>query len=144
MKRIKLTQGKFALVDDWNYERLSKHKWYAQWMDDVKNYYARRFDNHKMISMHREILGLVKGDKRQADHINHNTLDNREQNLRIVNHKQNHFNQKGVKGYSFDKRVGKYQASIRLSGKFIHLGMFDTSEKAHKAYLRVKKRYHRI
>ena len=29
MKRIPLTQNKFAIIDNEDYEELSKHKWYA-------------------------------------------------------------------------------------------------------------------
>jgi len=97
MKQITLTQGQYAIVDDWNYEWLNQWKWCAGWAKNTKSYYAMRrakgeFDRYYTIRMHREILGLKKGDRRQADHINHNTLDNRESNLRIVNNQQNCFN----------------------------------------------------
>jgi len=97
MKQITLTQGQYAIVDDWNYEWLNQWKWCAGWAKNTKSYYAMRrakgeFDRYYIIRMHREILGLKKGDRRQADHINHNTLDNRESNLRIVNNQQNCFN----------------------------------------------------
>lgn len=149
MKRIKLTQNQYTLVDDWNYERLSNHKWCACWNPNNESFYAVR--GHKdannkwcLISMHREILGLSKGDKRQADHINHNTLDNREANLRIVTNSQNHYNRRKTKGYCWHKMAKKYYARIKINGQTINLGLFDTASKARAAYLKAKKKYHKI
>lgn len=148
MKRIPLTQGQFAIVDDKNYEWLSQYKWCAHWKKPTQSFYAARGKrkNGKLyqISMAREILGLKRGDKRHSDHIDHNTLNNRESNLRIVTHQQNNWNQKNVKGYSWNKSKRKYQARIGVDGKLIALGYFGTAEEAHKAYLKEKKLYHKI
>ena len=148
MKRIKLTQGQFAIVDDKHYEWLLQWKWYANWSNGIQSFYAMR--NSKSVNgkktiilMHREILGLKKGDKRHSDHKNHNTLDNREMNLKIVNHQQNQFNRRNVKGYYWHKKTKKYLARIVVNYKIIHLGYFNKSEEAHNAYLEAKKKYHR-
>ena len=84
-RRIPLTKGQFALVDDADYEVLSKHSWYAS---GVRFYAARRRkDNErnprKLVYMHRELLG-VESSSLHVDHINGNRLDNRRSNLRIV------------------------------------------------------------
>lgn len=42
------------------------------------------------------------------------------------------------KGYSFNKNRGRYEAYCREDGKYIHLGMYDTSEDARSAYLSYK------
>ena len=148
MKRILLTQGQFAVVDAINYEWLSQHKWCAWWNKGTQSYYAVRGNSKDgkkyMIYMHREILGLVKGDKRYSDHINHRTLDNRESNLRIVTHQQNHFNQKNPKGYTWHKHAKKYMSQICMNGKMINLGYFNNAKEAHVAYLEAKKKYHKI
>ena len=149
MKRILLTQGQYAIVDDKDYKRLNKHKWYAQWDIYTKSFYAiRKYkskdDKWLHISMSRHILGLKYGDKRQCDHINHNTLDNCWLNLRMVTNQQNHFNQKNPKGYHWDKQHKKYRAQIGLNGKTISLGYFCTITEAHNAYLQAKKIYHII
>jgi len=149
MKKIILTQGQFAIVDDKNYEWLSKYKWYAHWSPCIKSFYAVRNGKkvkgkQASIKMHREILGLKYGDKRQADHIDHNTLDNRESNLRIVTPQQNKCNRRNVKGFQFDNQANRYQAYITIDRKKKHLGMFATPEEAHNAYLKAKKKYHKI
>lgn len=148
MGQIPLTQGQIAIVDNKDFEWLNRHKWYAEWNKCTKSYYAARgkVTNGKRytISMAREILGLKRGDKRQADHINHVTLDNRRLNLRVVSSQQNHFNRKSPKGYYWNKPARKYLARIRLNGKFTHLGYFNTAEEARGAYLEAKEIYHKI
>ena len=146
---IPLTRSQFAIVDADKYDWLMQWKWYAQWSKHTKSFYAVRGSKIKngkqtTVSMAREILRLKKGDKCQADHINHNIFDNRRSNLRIVTNQQNQFNQKNPKGYCWYKRTGKYQAQIKLNGKLIHLGYFHTAKKAHNAYLKAKQQYHNI
>ena len=90
MRRIQLTQGQFAVVDNKNYKWLSQHNWYAWWSNCTQSFYAARMsksENSKriVIYMHREILELGGGDKRQTDHINHNTLDNCEKIYVLIN-----------------------------------------------------------
>lgn len=146
-KRIPLTQGQFAIVDDADYEWLSKFKWFAIKTNQI--FYAARKSkriNGKQykISMAREILGLKRGDKRQADHIDHDTMNNHRLNLRAVTHQQNTFNKKNPKGYSWNKNIKRYVGAIGLNYKTIYLGCFRTADEAHNAYLRAKRRYHQI
>lgn len=145
-KRIKLTQGQYAIVDDEDFDELNKHKWYAQYAHCIKGYYAVRhirFKNgkqrQKLIQMHRVIMNAPKG--MQVDHKNHNTLDNCKQNLRICNHSQNQHNRKlhkntssRYKGVCWNKEMEKWRTSIRVSGESIFLGYFDSEEKAGKVY----------
>ncbi len=146
MKRIKLTQGKYALVDDSDYEELSKYKWHARYNICTDSFYAmrtspRRKGKHYGIYMHRQILGLERGGKRQGDHRNHNTLDNRQINLRICTSQQNHRNRKPrsdttskYKGIYWNKRDKKWLASITINGEPKYLGCFEQEEKAALAY----------
>lgn len=150
MKRVSLTQSQFAIVDNWNYRWLSKYKWYALWNKNTKSFYAVRNSRYKdnkerfHIFMHKEILDLRRGNKRQGDHRNHNTLDNREANLRIVTNMQNSFNRRGIKGYTWNNRNCKYQVRITANKHTFSLGYFDNPEEAHQVYLRAKKKYHQI
>ena len=146
MKLIPLTQGQHAIVDDENYDELSQFKWQARWSPCTKSYYASRSINltggkWRTESMHRRILGLTRGDKRQGDHINHQTLDNRRTNLRIVTATQNKRNNR-AKGYCWNKQCQKYAAGIRVNGVKKHLGLFDTRTEARTAYLAAKVTYH--
>lgn len=74
--------------------------------------------------MSREILGTSEF----VDHINHNTLDNRKQNLRIVTKSQNQMNV-DYKGVSVLKS-GKYYAHIKINQKVINLGTYVFEEEA--------------
>lgn len=149
MRKIKLTQGKCAIVDDADYEWLISWNWYVQQRSHTKSYYAARnvrLPNGKryQILMARQILGLNRGDPLQADHIHHNTLDNRRSELRIVTQQENQWNRARPKGYCWHKLTKKYAAYIRVNGKGIHLGLFDNANAAHDAYLSAKKQYHHI
>ena len=75
-----------------------------------------------------------------VDHINHDTLDNRKKNLRVVTVQQNSFNHnlsqsrsghlKGV----HETKLG-FVAQMRLDGKLFQLGTYSTAEEAHSVYL---------
>ena len=107
MRYIPLTQNKYTIVDDADYPELSKYSWFAQ--KQHSGYYAIRNSSlingkRHPIRMHRQILGLEHGDKRVGDHIHHNTLDNRRNNLRICTNAENLKNRK-------IKKEGKIQSS---------------------------------
>ncbi|MHC4642734.1 MAG: HNH endonuclease, partial [Planctomycetota bacterium] len=142
-RKIPLTQCKYAMVDDEDYERLTKYKWFA--MRSRRGFYAIRMvkaknGSRKKIRMHRQIFD-VPGDK-FVDHINHNSLDNRKANLRIVTNMQNSWNkrkQRGdyssqYKGVSWAKRVGKWHTEIYCRGTRIFIGYFDNQISAGRAY----------
>ena len=150
MKEIKLTKGKVAVVDDEDFDSLSKFKWYARkdarierW-DAARRQYngGGRKEKTKTLLMHRELLGITDS-KVKIDHINGNSLDNRKENLRIAKHFENSSNlQKertnntsGYRGVWLLKRTGKWQSKIGYKNKRINLGSnFNTAEEAARAY----------
>jgi hypothetical protein len=155
VRAITLTKGQVALVDDSDYEWLSQHKWFAKWNTGTRSYYAARSsprENGKQytIRMHREILGLERGDKREGDHKEpRDTLNNQRSNLRMAKHDQNGCNRgsnrnntSGFKGVSWYPKYGKWLARINISGKRIFLGYFDTAEEAHETYRIAAEKYH--
>jgi hypothetical protein len=149
MRKIKLNTGKYAMVDDGDYSALSKYKW--QEKPDKTTSYAKgsvylgggRYNKiERTIGMHRFIMGLSFGDKREVHHKNHNGLDNRRCNLIVVSRSQNGHNlKKRAKGYSWHKRKKKYISCIRVESRLIHLGYFKTAQAAKNAYLKEKEKY---
>jgi hypothetical protein len=135
MKEIGLTQGMVALVDDGDYEWLNQWKWYAGKLGN--GYYASRHNGQPVVLMHRQILGLVPGDGKIADHENRDSLDNRRKNLRVVsksknclNHNGHIDNTSGHTGVSWHKPRKKWQAYIRVNGKTVYLGVYKKIEDA--------------
>ena len=98
MKKIPLTQGKFALIDDKDFELVSKYKWCA--CKIYNTFYAvtsvSKPDNRiAKIYMHRLILNPPAGFG--VDHRDINGLNNRRYNLRPCNRTQNAQNQRPQK-----------------------------------------------
>lgn len=98
--------------------------------------------------MHRVILGLKPGDKRQCDHIDGDGLNNQRSNLRVCTIQQNSQSrkkQKGTtskyKGVSFDRQHRKWQVSIRVNHKHIHLGRFRSESAAARCYNKAALKY---
>ncbi len=142
---INLTQDQQAIVDERDWRRLSEHKWYAHWDHSTKSFYAARQSpkvNGKQhtILMHRIIMGLSREDRRQVDHINHDTLDNRRENLRICTNRENHENRRDQSKYGAgvwkEERWNlekPYYARAWIDGKTKYIGWFATSEEAQEA-----------
>ena len=87
------------------------------------------------------IIGTLSGEI-VIDHINGIRIDNRVKNLWITTQQGNNHNRTKAKGYGWNKQSKKWRAEIRLNGKTIHLGLYDTEEEAREAYLRGKEKYH--
>lgn len=82
-------------------------------------------------------------DFKELDHINRIKTDNRISNLRIVTRQENTFNT-NAKGYYWITKKKKYNTQIRINGKLISGGYFDTEEQAREKYLELKKIYHQL
>lgn len=142
MKEIPLTQGKVALVDDEDYEFLMQWKWCAHFKGhtsySVRNIYIGKINGKKRtktIPMHRVIMN--PSNIMQIDHINHNGLDNRKENLRIVTIRENGQNRKVRKELlGTEKANKKYRARLRIGNTPYYLGVFPTPEEAHSVYMK--------
>jgi hypothetical protein len=142
MKAIPLSQGKFALVDDSDFEHLSQFQWSAR--QDRNTWYAfrsqKKAGKRGSVDMHRFIMGLQKGDPRRVDHIDGNGLNNQRSNLQICTHKENSYKffrklpRSGFRGVCWNRVSKKWQASLRHDGKKRCIGYFDDPAEAAKAY----------
>jgi len=136
-KKIKCSKGT-AIVDAEDYPLLYRYTWNAY---SGKNYpnqlYAATTIHMKNIPMARFILGVY--DRRVVvDHMNHNTMDNRKDNLRICLPAENSRNaliQKGriYKGVYVRSPKSCY-VQIKFKRKLIYVGHFKSPKEAAKAY----------
>jgi hypothetical protein len=156
MKKIPLTQGKFALVDDEDFERLSKFKWYAEKVGRV--WYARchlkelpsEGGKRKRIRphMHRKILDLPSSVL--IDHKDRDGLNNQKNNLRASTNSQNQANSakfskkcsSRFRGVSWDKSRGTWMVQFQAEGKTIHLGRFSDEIEAARVSDTARLKYH--
>lgn len=136
------------IIDNEDFERLSK-EWpikMVAWLNPcTKTYYgvfSRKIPGgsrkSKTTYLHRAIMDAPKG--MLVDHINHDTTDNRKENLRICTASENQQNRKrkthgasGIRGVNFDKRFGKWYGRIYVDGKSKYLGYFETLKGAETA-----------
>jgi len=137
MQFIPLTQGRFAIVDDDDYEFVSQWKWCGHKIG--RTFYADRTSGHQLVYMHVEILKHYRDwiPGRMVDHRNMCGLDNRKENLRVATKGQNsqnrgptRRNKTGIVGVSWDKRDSKWYACIMVNGSTINLGFFPDIQDA--------------
>lgn len=147
MKLIPLTQGKFAQVDDDDYEELSKHKWHV--MTGKYTCYAvrkvylgggRKNPKYTTVWMHRQILN-VEDKLALVDHKDHDGLNNQKNNIRKCTRSQNQRNKRSeinstskYLGVDYDSKRNRWKSRIRSNGKEKHLGRFINEIDAAKAY----------
>jgi hypothetical protein len=152
---IPLSQGLYTIVRESDYLCLTEWNWSASYMRNTNSYYAFRRENGrkegKPILMHRWLLGLSPGDEKFGDHENGNSLDNRRENLRVVddvessqNRGMRKDNKTGFKGVYLRKRNGKYAAQIRANKETFHLGDCDTPEEASALYCAAAEKLHGV
>jgi hypothetical protein len=142
MKYIPLTGkygfGKYAIVDDEDYEVLKKHSWRL-----TRHGYVIRStkENKKSVhfQMHRVILNARKNQ--QIDHKNRIRFDNRKTNLRFCSSAQNRANSRKrnnrtskYKGVSWNTERGKWVTQICYNRQTIFIGRFDSERHAALVY----------
>ena len=105
----------------------SWHAIYDSTLQTPSYYICHRKVNQKCYKLHRFITNCP--EDMEVDHINHDTLDNRKSNLRIVKASNNSHNRNDVKGV-YKTTNNKYYAQIMINGIKQHIGVFDTEEDA--------------
>lgn len=145
MRKILLSRGGIALVDDSDFEYLNQFKWntmFGKYTCYAFRMYSLNGDRkiRKSILMHREILGTPKG--METDHIDGNGLNNQRSNIRISTVSENRGNQvrnrlnktSKFKGVSWSISAKKWVANIQVNKRYMHLGSFSDEKDAAMVY----------
>lgn len=101
---------------------------YTKWKLSASGYVM---NNLKFKGSNKHLSRVILNTNQFVDHINHNTLDNRKCNLRIVTKSQNQMNC-NYKGVSYTKN-NKWYAHIKLNQRMINLGVYVDKEEAYLA-----------
>lgn len=121
MKEIELSgkrgKGLKVMLDDEDYFRFKDKKWHL-----LANRYAANGHDY----LHRLIMNAPEG--KVVDHLNHNTLDCRKKNLRIVSQTENCKNTRSP-GYYFEKWIGMWHVEY----KKVNFGRYRTEAQARRA-----------
>lgn len=134
--------NKEVVIDSEDWERVRKYRWYIH-LDSsgIVYVYANKKDEDriKIIKLHRFIMNCPA--RKVVDHVDHNTCDNRKENMRICTKQQNNMNRRkgsanssGFKGVVWHKQAQKWMAFIKVDRKHIYLGLFDDKHKAAQKY----------
>lgn len=126
-------QGKFAKVDDWNYDWLSRYKWCQHKGRNGVCYAVRRTtrqEGNRVVSMHREIMRANKGE--YVDHKDGDGLSNEEANLRRCTNKENVTNARirsdntsGYKNVSLHRDGRRWKVQAAFNNQIVYIGLFD-------------------
>jgi len=146
---LRLTFGKFALVDEDLFAELNRRQWYWMKGGGTSVGHAGSDNGRSFVLLHRVILGVSA--RVFVDHRNNNGLDCRRENLRAASRQGNGANRGkfvGRKGRTFTSRykgvidrsrhlsssADPWLARIRVDGRLIHLGRYATEHEAALAY----------
>lgn len=115
-------------------------RWYASWDNGTRSFYVlghitRENGKRSNISLQRWITYEPNGE---VDHIDHDTLNNTNQNLRIVSRGENCQNKKGAqknsksgrRGVSWNKSSKKWMVQVRANNKVTTVGLYEDIEEA--------------
>ncbi len=150
MKKIELTKGKFAIVDDDMFDFLNHFSWWAH--NNGGCWYAVHSftkncapGKHVNIRMHQVVIGApMRGFVTR--HLDGNGLNNQRSNLLHGTNRQNlqekkcHRNGQLV-GASWSKRDRVWCSNIRIKDSLLRIGTFNTMQEAHIAYISACKRF---
>lgn len=154
---FQLYERKFRLIDDvlfsyykkgfsktekWHLVKLSLEQGYKRFSFTFKGK-SKHFHYHRVVYYANNPEWNIYDSSKYnlIDHVDRIKTNNHISNLRNVTNQENGFN-RACKGYSFHN--GKYEAHIKLNGKQIHIGCYNTPELAREAYLRKKEKLHII
>lgn len=119
--------------------------WYVRAFPHGEQMYVQGEDRlgdgkRKRYILHRVVTQCAEG--MSVDHINHDTLDNRKENLRVVTHQQNQQNRKGaqrnnkscgIRGVTWNARSQRWSTNVKVKGKDTWVGSYKELDDARKA-----------
>lgn len=124
------------LVDDEDFDNVSAFRWTLK----PEGYVWRSVHGgRRHVYLHRQLLGLTWGDKREADHKNRNRLDNRRTNLRILTQAKNRQNTPALgglspyRGVTYDSARAKWVAQAQMDRRHYFLGRYESESEAAEA-----------
>lgn len=128
-------------IDDFYMLLNAGYRWCVSYDSNIDGFYAHtnvysKNSNGKRAHSNFKIHNYILETSNIVDHIDHNTLNNRRGNLRIVTNAQNLKNRKGKNknnksGYRNVSRVsGKWVVQLVVNGKNTRLGAFDDVHEA--------------
>ena len=132
-------------IDLEDIDKVKDRKWFFK--DGYVASGGKRKENN--LRLHRYIMGVEnEPSKVYIDHKDHNTLNNRKENLRVCNNSKNQMNKRipknntsGFKGVSFHKLSGKWRVRITIDGETHYLGLFEDKEDAIKTRIEAEEEY---
>ena len=142
---LRLSQGHVAIIDAHDAERVGRHSWHA--VKAKKTFYARTQIEGRAVYLHRFVVNAEPG--RTVDHVNHDGLDCRKENLRLATMTEQNANQrKRAGGSSRFKGVhqwvnrGKirWRAGVQISGRQYRVSC-ATEHEAALAYNRLARQH---
>jgi recombination protein U len=140
-----------ALIDAEDISRVGHLTWYPSWNQSNRAFYAKASItiDGKQTSVRLNRLVMDAPDGMQVDHFNHDTLDNRKENLRLTTPSGNSQNlsgarshsKSGMRGVFWNKEWRKWQVQVRIQGKLIHVGYFTDKDEAERAAIDARAKY---
>jgi hypothetical protein len=149
-----------AKIDTKDLDKLKdfKYKWFAGYAKNTGTYYAQATvylgiidgkPKYTTISMQKYLMDSKDGE--EIDHINHDTLDNRRSNLKVITTQKNSLNRKGanknsktgIRNVIWSERDKKYIVQLQINGKNTVIGMFDNIEDAAKCAEEGRQKYYK-
>ena len=139
----RLGKGKYALVDNGDYVWAMQWVWHLTRKGYVRHTERLPSGQIKGTRLHRALAqrwGWTLGHL-TIDHVNHDRLDNRRQNLRAISSAQNTQhrrgpnanNRSGYLGVHFHRASQRWRAKITVNGQRVNIGTYETPEKAARA-----------
>lgn len=149
-----------TLIDTDDLEKLIKlnYRYTLKWDNVLKSYYVKACVylgkingkyKYKNIPLHNIVMNRQDGEV--VDHLNHNTLDNRKENLMIRTQHINLYNRKsansnnksGYRNVTWDKSKQKWIVQLQINCKNKCLGAFEDVHEAGKFAEEMRQKYYK-